>query len=206
MFPPASLRPDAMADASPFLAQVFACIWAIAAREAEAKGVDISQTIGLARGDLVALAARWLQAPDAGAIAQMARAEVVLDDEEGMLLALLDAHRADQGRDSAWLARMVTRRAMQPNHLWQDLGLPDRAALSRLLRETFPKLAARNVNNMKWKKFFYRSLCEMEGFHLCTAPSCRECDDFDACFGPEDGESLLARNRRENMSGSLSHP
>lgn len=195
-----------MADASPFLAQCFACIWTIAAREAEAKSADISQTIGLARGDLVALAARWRPAPDAGAIARFARGNVVLDDEEEMLLALLDAHRADEGSDAYWLARMVTRRAMQPNHLWQDLGLPDRAAVSRLLREKFPRLAGRNVNNMKWKKFFYRSLCEMEGFHLCTAPSCRECDDFDACFGPEDGESLLARNKRENMSGSLSHP
>jgi nitrogen fixation protein NifQ len=195
-----------MAEASPFLAQCFACIWAIAAREAEAKGVDISQTIGLARGDLVALAAHWRPAPDAGAVAQLARGAIGFDDEEEMLLALLDAHRADEGRESYWLARMVTRRAVQPNHLWQDLGLPDRAALSRLLRETFPKLAARNVNNMKWKKFFYRSLCEMEGFHLCTAPSCRECDDFDACFGPEDGESLLARNKLKNMSGTLSHP
>jgi nitrogen fixation protein NifQ len=195
-----------MADASPFLAQVFACIWTIAAREAEAKSLDISQTTGLGREDLLALAARWRPAPDAAAVARLARGDVVLDDEEEMLLALLDAHRADEGRDSYWLARMVTRRAMQPNHLWQDLGLPDRAALSRLLRENFPRLAARNVNNMKWKKFFYRSLCETEGFHLCTAPSCRECDDFDACFGPEDGESLLARNRRGNMSETLSHP
>ena len=119
---------------------------------------------------------------------------------------MLESHRADEGLDSYWLARMITRRAMQPNHLWQDLGLPDRTALNRLLREKFPKLAARNIQNMKWKKFFYRCLCELEGFSLCAAPSCRECDDFDACFGPEDGESMLARNRREIMSGSLSHP
>ncbi len=50
---------------------------------------------------------------------------------------------------------------------------------------------------MKWKKYFYRRLCELEGFTLCTAPSCRECCDFDRCFGAEHGESLLARSRRE---------
>jgi nitrogen fixation protein NifQ len=46
---------------------------------------------------------------------------------------------------------------------------------------------------MKWKKFFYRSLCELEGFVLCASPSCRECSDFHDCFGDESGESALAR-------------
>ncbi len=195
-----------MVSSSPFLAQCLSAIWAISAREADENGVDVSRAIGLARADLVTLASIWRPAPDALARALRANENVQRDDEEAMVLALLDAHRGDQTLQSGWLARMVARRAMQPNHLWQDLGLTDRSALSRLLGETFPKLAARNVNNMKWKKFFYRSLCEMEGFHLCTAPSCHECSDFDACFGPEDGESLLARIRLENMSASLSHP
>jgi nitrogen fixation protein NifQ len=195
-----------MSDSAAFLAQCFASIWAIAAREAEVDGVDLSRTIGLARADLVSLAGRWRPAPDALALALAAREIIEFDDEEEQVLALLDAHRADGGVDTFWLARMVARRAMRSNHLWQDLGLSDRAAVSRLLRENFPRLAERNVNNMKWKKFFYRCLCEMEGFHLCTAPSCRECDDFDACFGAEDGESLLARIRRENVGETLSHP
>lgn len=51
---------------------------------------------------------------------------------------------------------------------------------------------------MKWKKFFYRMMCSSEQFRLCAAPVCTECDDFDNCFGSEDGEALLARvaNRR----------
>ena len=28
----------------------------------------------------------------------------------------------------------------------------------------FPTLAAGNTKNMKWKKYFYRKLCEAEGF------------------------------------------
>jgi nitrogen fixation protein NifQ len=50
---------------------------------------------------------------------------------------------------------------------------------------------------MKWKKFLYRMICRDEGFRLCSAPSCSECDDFAVCFGEESGESLLARTRRE---------
>ena len=49
---------------------------------------------------------------------------------------------------------------------------------------------------MKWKKFFYRTICRDEGYMLCAAPSCAECDDFEICFGEESGESLLARARR----------
>jgi hypothetical protein len=40
-------------------------------------------------------------------------------------------------------------------------------------------------------------ICRDEGFRLCTAPSCSECDDFDVCFGGESGESLLTRIRRD---------
>jgi nitrogen fixation protein NifQ len=82
---------------------------------------------------------------------------------------------------------------MEPRHLWQDLGLFERNELTRLMKERFSALAAANLHNMKWKKFFYRQLCASEGFSLCAAPTCRECGDFENCFGEEDGVSLLAR-------------
>jgi nitrogen fixation protein NifQ len=189
----------------PFVKHVFASIWAIGLAQAQNENGDLSQALGLARADLVALARAWSPHPRSLEQAKGASETIELDEEEGQLLRLLDDYRADAGAETFWLARMVTRRSMQPNHLWQDLGLNDRGELSRLLRENFPELAAANVANMKWKKFFYRRLCEMEGFTLCTAPSCRECDDFDRCFGPEDGESLLARIRRENTTEALSH-
>jgi nitrogen fixation protein NifQ len=91
---------------------------------------------------------------------------------------------------------MIARRAQRPNHLWQDLGLRDRGELSLLMNRHFKPLALRNNQDMKWKKFLYRMICADASFTLCTAPSCRECDDFDVCFGDESGESLLARIRR----------
>lgn len=94
------------------------------------------------------------------------------------------------------LAAMVARRCMRPNHLWQDLGFRNRRELGWMMLRHFETLAERNRSDMKWKKFFYRTICRDEGFMLCAAPSCSECDDFDVCFGAEDGESLLARTRR----------
>jgi nitrogen fixation protein NifQ len=106
-------------------------------------------------------------------------------DEFDDLVALLLDHRAVPDERAAWLCYAIATAAMGENHLWQDMGLPSRNALSDLLREGFPSLAARNDRNMKWKKFFYRQLCERAGVPICKAPHCAECCDFAVCFGPE---------------------
>jgi nitrogen fixation protein NifQ len=51
---------------------------------------------------------------------------------------------------------------------------------------------------MRWKRFFYRLLCESDGFLMCATPTCTECRDFDLCFGDESGESRLAQRRRDD--------
>jgi len=181
--------------ADPFTAHVFACVLAIAMREAAEMSVSVATGCGLSRSDLCMLAARWL--PAAADLLDLSREpeSMALDEEESQLHALLEAHAVDASQETRWLTAMTTRRSMAANHLWQDLGLSERSELTQLVRERYPALAARNVQNMKWKKFFYRSLCELEGFTLCAAPSCQECGDFDACFGEENGHSLLARAR-----------
>jgi nitrogen fixation protein NifQ len=107
-------------------------------------------------------------------------------DEFDDLLALLLAHCTTPGEEGRWLCHAVATAAMSDNHLWQDMGLPDRRALSALLAENFPALAARNTGNMRWKKFFYRQLCAAEGLIVCKSPHCAVCVDFAECFGPED--------------------
>jgi nitrogen fixation protein NifQ len=57
------------------------------------------------------------------------------------------------------------------------------------MAECFPALAARNVGDMKWKKFFYRQLCEHAAVPICKSPNCADCVDYRACFGPEDDTS-----------------
>jgi nitrogen fixation protein NifQ len=116
-----------------------------------------------------------------------------LESEEEALIELLAAQCALPGMPGALMTRITARRAMRNDHLWQDMGLPERAALSRLIALVWPELHARNTANMRWKRFFYRALCEAEGFSLCSVPHCRECTEYDSCFGEESGESAFAR-------------
>ncbi len=107
-------------------------------------------------------------------------------DEFEDLLSLLLAHRGDDSRESRWLAHAITACCMGDDHLWQDMGLPHRQALSDLLAQYFPALHARNTGGMRWKKFFYKQLCERNGAFVCRSPSCAECTDYAGCFGPEE--------------------
>ena len=66
------------------------------------------------------------------------------------------------------------------------MGLTGRQALSDLLQQNFTALHDKNVGNMKWKKFFYKQLCERAEVNLCKAPSCQVCADYRSCFGPEE--------------------
>ncbi|MCP3405540.1 nitrogen fixation protein NifQ [Bradyrhizobium sp. CCGB01] len=126
-------------------------------------------------------------------------------DEEIMVRDLLLAQRSTKGEISRWLAAMIARRAMEPNHLWEDLGLRERAELSRLLARHFAPLAAQNAKNMRWKRFFYRRLCEDEGWAMCTTPVCAECIDFNHCFGEESGESRMAERSSDHLREFKSH-
>lgn len=107
-------------------------------------------------------------------------------DEYDDLLALILDHRSDDTDETRWLAGALAAACLGNNHLWQDLGLADRQELSDLLRSRFSALHARNSGNMKWKKFFYKQLCDRAGVNACRAPSCQVCDDYRNCFGSED--------------------
>jgi len=108
----------------------------------------------------------------------------VADEFDDLLQLLLD-HRARPCEASSWLSCAIASAAMRENHLWQDMGLPNRALLSQLLRDNYPELAARNTGDMKWKKFFYRQLCERAGVMICKSPNCADCCDYALCFAPE---------------------
>ena len=107
-------------------------------------------------------------------------------EEFGDLVALLFEHAAHRNQDAYLIARIVARACMGPNHLWQDLGLPNRQALNHLMRDCFPALHAKNTSNMRWKKFFYRHLCERADIPVCQSPTCTMCCDYSDCFGEED--------------------
>ena len=110
------------------------------------------------------------------------------DDEVQDLLALLLEHAdpaAGARHEAERVALTVAVASLGDNHLWQDLQLGSRAELSALMRHWFPALVARNVGDMKWKKFLYRELCKRADILICKSPSCAVCSDQALCFGPE---------------------
>jgi nitrogen fixation protein NifQ len=176
-----------------FDAHALSAILALAVAEAQSARTPVPEGVGLDGAALHALVRAHF--PNAAAVFARIADEALAppSDEEEALRELL------RGAGSSVLAPvfapLVARRCLRPNHLWQDLGLRHRRELSWLMERHFEPLARRNRSDMKWKKFLYRQICAGDGFRICTAPVCAECDDFAACFGAEDGESLLARMR-----------
>lgn len=97
------------------------------------------------------------------------------------LRALLLGHRAGRCRSERWMAEIICAGCMGADHLWSDLGLFSRPALTELMTLNFPRLAARNPG-MRWKKFLYKELCRLEGIYICRSPSCEVCAEYESCF------------------------
>ncbi|GAA0295630.1 nitrogen fixation protein NifQ [Rhodovulum strictum] len=175
-----------------FDTHVLAAILALAIAEGGASG-RLCAHAGLDQDALRALAGMVFPGCMAG-LDRMARLPPpAAETEQTSLRDLLLAHATGERPLETQLAAMIARRAMEPDHLWQDLGLRHRGELTALLDRHFAPLARQNTDNMKWKRFFYRKLCEDEGFVLCAAPVCTACNDFETCFGEETGEARLAR-------------
>ena len=180
-----------------FDAHIVAAIVSLGMIEAKSEQLPIIETVGMPGVELATLIRDTFPhaAPMFDRLADDALAEP--SDDEACLRDLL-WRNATEGSDlQRRLSQMVARRSMRPNHLWQDLGLRNRRELSWLMARHFEPLASRNQADMKWKKFLYRTICRDEGYRLCSAPVCSDCDDFELCFGDESGESLLARSKRE---------
>jgi len=110
-------------------------------------------------------------------------------DEYDDIVLLLKEHGRDDSVETIHMVAYVADACMGSNHLWQDMQLPNRKALSELMLHYFPTLAEKNTGDMKWKKFFYKQLCEREDIFICKSPSCGECVDYQLCFESEETSS-----------------
>jgi nitrogen fixation protein NifQ len=126
---------------------------------------------------------------------RLARRGDEVEDVRGLLLAHADP--AAGPAEMAWLvAQAVAVACLGDDHLWQDLRLAHRGELGALLRHWFPSLVALNTGDMKWKKFFYRQLCQQAEILICKSPSCAVCSDHAQCFeAPEDAAAAPRRCR-----------
>lgn len=84
--------------------------------------------------------------------------------------------------DARCLATIITHACLRPDHLWRDLGLSGRDDVTWMLERYFPELVARNVENLRWKKFLARELALSTGATPQPAPGCPGCEDFGFCF------------------------
>lgn len=142
--------------------------------------------LGLTRRQFEAMMARHFPGLDPALFAEGDGPDLERAPEREDLRRLFLARPEWASDEHGWVADIVIAGCMGGNHLWQDMGLWSRADLSELLGRNFPELTARNDRDMKWKKFFYKQLCNAEGIHTCRAPSCEVCEDFQNCFGSED--------------------
>tara|TARA_R110001583_G_scaffold188860_3_gene351367 strand:+ start:55781 stop:56452 length:672 start_codon:yes stop_codon:yes gene_type:complete len=106
------------------------------------------------------------------------------EDERQDLFALLCLHSNEEDPSSKEIATIIASACLTNYHLWESLGLKNRAHLGHLIEHNFPTLFALNTENMRWKRFFYRQLCQQEGDYICKAPSCSECKSYTECFTP----------------------
>ncbi|MHB1656400.1 MAG: nitrogen fixation protein NifQ [Burkholderiales bacterium] len=106
-------------------------------------------------------------------------------DEFDDLLALLLEHRSDNSELAVWLAHAIASACLGSEHLYRDMGLPDRQMLSALMQTYFNALYLKNAGKMKWKKFLYKQLCERAEIKACPAPSCGVCAEYRHCFVTE---------------------
>ena len=121
----------------------------------------------------------------------------VREDEVADVVALLLDHADPQAGPSEWLEAAATAVAVAclgDNHLWQDLLLTNRGELNAIMRHWFPAIVAKNSGDMKWKKFFYRQLCERAEILICKSPSCGVCTDQPVCFEAPETASGPAHN------------
>ncbi|RQR27630.1 nitrogen fixation protein NifQ [Burkholderia sp. Bp9143] len=99
-------------------------------------------------------------------------------------LLMLDAHPAVARDDADCVAAIIAHACLRPDHLWRDLGLDGRDAVSAMLDRYFPALAARNVTQLRWKKFLAQEVAASLGLQSGPAPGCPGCEDFGFCFPP----------------------
>lgn len=161
----------------------FACILAHALDETNAGLGTLPERMGLSPDQLADLASTWfpdLTLPDLDA------PEPARPDDQNAIALLLLWRGGSVSTESHWLASIIARRALERRHLWEDMGLPDRQTLSALMTRHFPRIAAANTMNMRWKKFFYRQICADSGFALCLSPTCDDCEEMSECFAPDE--------------------
>lgn len=138
--------------------------------------------LGLPGPQIAALRDRWFPYAD---LPDLDVPLTPIPEDQKAITTLIHFRGGSGAPEARWLAAILARRAQEPHHLWEDLGLANRPSLSELIGRHLPGLKAANSQNMRWKKFLYRQICSTEGFQICLSPTCGECPEREDCFAPD---------------------
>ena len=141
--------------------------------------------LGLTSQQFVSLWRKYFPDIDvAVAVSKVSSAVSVDPDLVNLLLGFIpDPEEPVNRLSGSLLAQILAARAATPGHLWVAMGLFERAELGAAIKCHLPALFAANHQGMRWKRFFYRQICEQQGGMLCKSPVCGECSEYELCFG-----------------------
>jgi nitrogen fixation protein NifQ len=105
-------------------------------------------------------------------------------DIEDIIFSYLPAD-VEMNSPALLLPRILVARSAHSGHLWVAMGLLKRPQLTAAVKRHIPALAAANNRGMRWKRFFFKQVCDRNGGNLCKTPNCGDCSDYAACFAPE---------------------
>lgn len=164
--------------------QLFACLLTVASREpyptAGALGLTSAELTNLKR----TVFPQWVPPATEG---MSIDTEPLPEINSEVRLWLLSHVPADETPPiSRWLAQILAARAAHPGHLWIAMGLFKRPQLSSAIRRHLPFVFAANNKNMRWKRFFFKQICDLHGGTLCSTPNCGECSDYALCFAEDE--------------------
>lgn len=163
---------------------LFACLLAVATEDSCAP----EKALGLDNKDLASLLTYYFPEIDRSFLElnSFSASEQPMGRKGEVLSVLLSHLPKEPGRDklrtSVWLAYILAARAALPGHLWVAMGLTERPQLTAAIRRHLPSLAEANNQNMRWKRYLYKQVCELNGGVLCKAPNCGVCSDYSLCF------------------------
>ncbi len=165
---------------------LFACLLTVAGREP----YETAQALGLEREELAAIKQCFFPEWDADKgsawIASATETFPEINTDVRDLLRSQATSEDDSPPISFWLSKILAARAALPGHLWVAMGLFERPQLSAAIRRHLPSVFAANDKNMRWKRFFFKQVCDMNGGTLCKSPNCGECSDYALCFAAEE--------------------
>jgi nitrogen fixation protein NifQ len=163
---------------------LFACLLAVAAREPH----DTAQAMGLDDDGMAAIMSHLFPAVDLDILARHTTPNESPPPEVNKdVLEVLLSHIPVEGDAcdlfvATLLCKTLAARAAHPGHLWVAMGLFERPQLTAAIRRHLPTLAEANSENMRWKRYLFKQVCDLNGGVMCKSPNCGMCSDYALCF------------------------